>query len=240
MRAQLAASAALLLMGSILGPPCAPAAERLLQGEERSRLLEGLEQRQHAVTSLRATVRQRKRQPLLRAEVQSEGTLIFQRPDRLRWEVTTPEHTIFVIKGSMLLVYRPARREAERRDLRGDFGSQAALEFLNAGVSLSVAELEKRFQVDVYRDDSELTLRLTPLSRWVAQAITSIVISQADGDPIPWKIVVVGRRGDRTATTLTDIVVNPQLPEDPFTLRLGADVRVREARDPGGDGGSDR
>ncbi len=240
MRARAVAGALFLLLAGARGLPNALAAQRLVEGEERSRLLEGLEQRQRAVTSLRATVLQRKWQPLLKGEVLSEGTLLFERPDRLRWEVATPEHTIIVINGSMLLVYHPARREAERRDLRGDLASQAALEFLNAGLSLSVAELEKRFQVEVYRDEGELTLRLTPRSRWVAQVLTSIAITEADGDPVPRQIEVVGRRGDRTDTTLTNVVVNPPLPGDPFTLRLGPDVRLTEGRRPGDDGGSDR
>ncbi len=241
MRARGVASGVILfLLAGGFGPPYARAAGHLVQGEERSRLVQELEERQRAVMSLRATVLQRKRQPLLKGEILSQGTLTFQRPDRLRWEVATPEHTIIVVQGSTLLIYRPEQRAAERRDLRGDFASQAALEFLKAGMSLSVAELERRFQVDVYRDGGDVTLQLTPRSRWIAQALTSIAITQADGDPIPWQIAVVGRKGDRTDTTLTNIVVNPPLPGDPFTLQLGPEVRVTDGRRPGGDGGSDR
>ncbi len=231
---------ALVLTAAMLAGPRTAAAEHLLQGEERSQLLERFAQRQRDVRSFRATVLQRREHPLLKSAVQSEGTLIVQRPDRLRWEVVTPEHLIIVINGSTLFMYRPAKREAERRDLRGDLGSQAALEFLNAGMSLSVPELEKRFQVDVSHEDGELTLRLTPRSRWVAQAVTSITITQADGDLTPREFVVVGRKGDRTDTKLTDVVINPELPDDSFTLRLGPDVRVTDGRQAAGDGESGR
>ncbi len=240
MRVRAVASAVFFLVAGALGPASTLAAEHLVQGEQRLQLLQRFAERQQEVVSLRATVLQRRRHPLLKSEVLSEGTLIFQRPDRLRWDVATPEPLIIVINGSMLLMYRPARREAERRDLRGDFGSQAALEFLNAGMSLSVPELEKRFQVDISHEDGKLTLQLTPRSRWVAQAITSITITQADGEPTPQQFVVVGRKGDRTDTMLTNVVINPQFPDDPFILRLGPDVRVTDGRQAAGDGGSDR
>ena len=204
-----------------------------LQGEERARAIEGLRARQREVGTLRATVVQRKRHPLLKGEVVTEGTLLFSRPNRLRWEVATPERTTIVIDDQALVIYHPDRKEAERRDLRDDFGSRAVVDFLTAGMNLDVAELEKRFQVDLYRDDGRLSLVLTPQSRWVARAITSVTITQEDADPLPRQIVVVGQKGDRTETLLAHAVVNPPLAEDAFTLRLGPEVRVAEVRRPG-------
>ena len=228
---RVAVVAALLLWGSL--PWAAAAAGRPLQGDERARAIEGLQARQREVKTLRAAVVQRKRHPLLKGEVVTEGTLLFSRPNRLRWEVATPERTIIVIDDQALVIYHPERKEAERRDLREDFGSRAVVDFLTAGVNLNVAEMEKRFQVDVYRDDGRLSLVLTPQSRWVARAITSVRITQEDADLLPRQIVVVGQKGDRTETTLLQAVVNPPLAEDAFALRLGPEVRVVEVRRPG-------
>ena len=200
-----------------------------LQGDERARAIAGLQARQREVNTLRAAVAQRKRHPLLKGEVVTEGTLLFRRPNRLRWEMATPERLIVAINEQMLVIYHPDRKEAERRDLRDDFGARAAMEFLAAGMSFDVAEMEKRFQVDLYREDGRLSLVLTPRSRWVARAVASVTINQEDADGLPRQIVVVGQKGDRTDTTLTHVVVNPPLAEDAFTLRLEPDVRVFEA-----------
>jgi len=211
-----------------------------LQGEERARAIEGLRARQREVGTLRATVVQRKRHPLLKGEVVTEGTLLFSRPNRLRWEVATPERTTIVIDDQALVIYHPDRKEAERRDLRDDFGSRAVVDFLTAGMNLDVAELEKRFQVDLYRDDGRLSLVLTPRSRWVARAIASVTITQDEADALPRQIVVVGQKGDRTETSLAHAVVNPPLAEDAFTLRLGPEVRVVDVRGPGQEGAGGR
>jgi outer membrane lipoprotein-sorting protein len=239
MARRLTVLAALLLSSGTLWVTAALAGTPL-QGEERARAIEGLRARQREVGTLRATVVQRKRHPLLKGEVVTEGTLLFSRPNRLRWEVATPERTIIVIDDQALVVYRPERREAERRDLRDDFGSRAVVDFLTAGMNLDVAELEKRFQVDLYRDDGRLSFVLTPRSRWVARAIASVTITQDEADALPRQIVVVGQKGDRTETSLAHAVVNPPLAEDAFTLRLGPEVRVVEIRRPGQEGGSGR
>ncbi len=234
-----AVAAMLLSCGPIQAAEAVPAGAPL-QGEERARAIERLRTQQRDVSTLRAAVVQKRQHPLLKGEVTTEGTLLFSRPARIRWEMARPERMIVTIDGQTLLVYHPDRKEAERRDLRGDLGSRAALEFLAAGMSLDVAEMEKRFQVDLYRHDGQLTLWLTPRSRLVAQVIASVAITQHDGDVIPRQIVVAGQKGDRTETLLTHVTVNPPLPDAAFALRLGPDVRVVEVGRPTGDTGSDR
>jgi outer membrane lipoprotein-sorting protein len=222
------------------GAAGAAPSENQIQGEERVRILERIRERQRNVTAVRATVVQRKRHPMLKAEAVSEGTLLFQFPDRMRWEIRRPEHTIIAIDRNTLLTYRPDMKEAERRDLRDEFGTRAAMEFFISGMSLDLAELEKRFQAELYRENGRLLLLLTPRSRWVAQVVASVAIYQREEDALPEQIVVTGQKGDRTETTLTGVTLNPQIPEDAFALRLGPEVRVTDVRKPTGDRGSDR
>ena len=156
-RVAVIAAAVFLLSCRSLGFAAAGPADNDIQGEERIRVLDGLRERQREVTTVRAMVVQRKRHPLLRGEAISQGTLLFKRPNQVRWEVDTPERTIIVMDGHMLLVYRPDRNEAERRDLRGDVVSRAAAEFLTSGMGLDVTELEKRFRVELYRESDAWT-----------------------------------------------------------------------------------
>ena len=235
-----AALTAFLFSWHLLGPVEAAPAESQIQGKERIEIIERLQERQREVTGVRASVVQRKRHPLLAAEAVSQGSLLYQRPNRVRWEVSQPERIVIVMDGDTILTYHPDRKEAERRDLRGDFGARSAVDFLASGMSLAVAELEKRFQVDLYRKDGQLVLMLTPRSRWLAHAIASVAISQHEGDAIPRQIVVVGQKGDRTEITLTEVAINPRFPEDAFTLRLGPGVRVTDVGKSAGERDSDR
>ncbi len=227
--------AALLLCSSPPAGTAATPAGTEVRGEERVQLLERLREQQRGIQSVRAAVVQRRQHPLLKAEAVSEGTLLLQRPNRLRWEVTRPNRLIILIDGDTLLIYRPDQREAERRDLREDFVSRAAASFLTVAMDLTPAELEKRFQVEVLREDGRMLLVLTPRSPLIAQVVASVTISLQDGDAVPRSIVVMGQKGDRTETTLSHVIVNPSLPEDAFALPLGPEVRIKDWRRPAGE-----
>ncbi len=203
-----------------------------LDGEERVRAIERLQEQHKAIHAVRMMVVQRKQHPLLKTAGVSQGTLLFQRPDRLRWDIRAPERTIVVLDRPTLVIYRPDRKEAERRDLRGDFVARAALEFLVAGMSLAVPELEKRFEVELFQDGGTLTFALTPRSQFMAQAVSSITLTLESADGLPHSVVIVGRKGDRTETTFTNILVNPPVPNDAFALHLGPDVRIIDANRP--------
>jgi outer membrane lipoprotein-sorting protein len=226
------ALAACLLAAAPLAAAGAP-----VQGEERARALAALQEAQRAVTTLRASVVQRKRHPLLKAEVVQEGRLLLERPRRLRWEVLRPERLTVVVDGPSLLVYRPDRQEVQRRNLAEDLTGRAMMEFLVAGMRLDLAEMEKRFALALDREPGGLRLTLTPRSGWLARGVTAIEIRQAEADPVPRRLVITGPRGQRTETRLDDLEINPRLPEDAFVLRLGPEVRwvdVRRAPDAGG------
>jgi outer membrane lipoprotein-sorting protein len=203
-----------------------------LEGDDRARTIERLQGLQRGVATIRATVVQRKEHPLLKEAATSEGILLFQRPDHVRWDISTPEHVIVVINRPMLFIYRPEKKEAERRDLRGDLFSRAAVDFLVAGMGLALPELEKRFQVDLFRDDDHLRIELTPRSALVAQAMTSLtlIVNRADG--LPQSMILVGRNGGRTETTFTNVTVNPALPDNAFTLQLAPEVRIIDSGRP--------
>jgi outer membrane lipoprotein-sorting protein len=230
----------LLLAALCLAPPPAAAeAPRLLEGEARGEVLRRLQARQQPVAAVRAEVVQRKRHPLLKAEAVRAGRLVWARPGRLRWEVDPPDPLVVVADDPALLVYRPDRGEAERRDLRESLGARAALEFLVTGLAFDLRALERRFQVEVLREPAATRLRLTPRSRWLAQALAAIEILQPDAAAVPTEFTLAGPRGDRTVTRLEQVEVNPRLAEDAFVLRLGPEVRVVDLRR-APDGGSDR
>ena len=134
--------------------------------------------------------------------------------------------------GRTVTTYYPKRREAERRDMQDDFASRAALGFFESGISASLPELERRFHVDLFRSDGEVVLRLVPRSKMLSRVIASIRIQQDLVEWRPRRIVVEGARGDRTETTFSGVILNPEFPPDTFFLRLGPEVRVTETGEP--------
>ena len=84
MRLRFAAIAALVLSWWTPGGLEAAPAHAQIVGKERIEVIERLQSQQREIASLRATVVQRRRHPLLAAEAVSEGTFLFQKPNRVR------------------------------------------------------------------------------------------------------------------------------------------------------------
>jgi outer membrane lipoprotein-sorting protein len=205
---------------------------KTISGAERDRWFEEVRERQKGITGLSAGVVQRKRDPLLKNEAVSRGKLSFRKPASLRWEVESPERMVVVMDGRTVTTYYPTRKEAERRDMQDDFASRAALGFFESGISASLPELERRFHVDLFRSDDEVVLRLIPRSKMLSRVIASIRIHQDPVEGRPRWIMVEGTRGDRTETTFSGVILNPEFPLGTFTLRLGPEVRVTETGGP--------
>lgn len=199
-----------------------------VSGGEKTRILEELRRRQNELVSFRASVLQRRRHPLLRDDMESEGTVSFHKPNRVRWEVRTPEHRVLVLDRSRMTTYFPDRREAVRVNLRDRPNSRMMLDAFSMGWTSSLKDLERRFRIDLYRDDPFTVLKLTPRSRWVSRALSSILLYHEHGEPVPCRVIVTGARGDRSETTLRDVLVNPALEPGTFELTLGPDVRIEE------------
>lgn len=202
---------------------------KAMSAAETTRWFEDTRERQKGINGLSAAVTQRKRHPLLKEEAVSKGKLSFRKPGALRWEVEKPESMVVVVDSGTITTYYPLRREAERRDARDNIASRIAMDFLASGIFLSLPELERRFLVDLFREDSQVVLRMIPRSKMLSRSIASIRIVQDEAGGLPQRIVVQGTKGDLTETTFSGVVINPAFPPDTFTLRLGPEVRVTEA-----------
>ena len=220
-----------MLLALLLAPLPALAEEIAPGGKafseaEKDRWFAEVRERQKGITGLSAAVVQRKRDPLLKGEAVFRGKLSFRKPSSLRWEVESPEKMIVVMDGRTVSTYYPTRKEAERRDMQDDFASRAALGFFESVISASLPELERRFHVDLFRSNDEVVLRLIPRSKMLSRVIASIRIHQDPLEGRARRIVVEGARGDRTETTFSGVILNPDFPPDTFDLRLGPEVRV--------------
>jgi len=205
---------------------------KVMSSTERTRWFEETRARQKGINGLSAFVTQRKRHSLLKEEAVSKGKLSFRKPGALRWEVEKPEAMVVVVDNGTITTYYPSRREAERRDVRDDIASRTAMDFLSSGIFLSLPELERRFLVDLFREDGQVILRLIPRSKMLSRSIASIRIVQDAAGGLPQHILVQGTRGDLTETTFSGVAINPAFPPDTFTLKFGRNVRVTEAGRP--------
>ncbi len=199
----------------------------LLLGEVESKAAIVELRSQHAgIDTFSAVTVQRKTSALLAEEVRTEGRIVLKKPGLLRWEIQRPARIIIVVDGTAMWIYRPDKKEAEKRILSNDVMARYAMEFFASTMDFSMERLSKRFFVEIYKGPGGTVLKLKPRSKMAARHLESISIWYRGGDGAPEKMILKSRKKGTTITEFKDVRLNVELVEDAFSLTLPADVLV--------------
>jgi len=145
------------------------------------------------------------------------GRFVMQRPGRFRWDYSSPYTREIVADGARIWIYEADLEQVTVRRLSDGIGDTPA------GLLTGTVDILERFTVTGVRPDREL--------EWV-----SLVPNAADSDfalvnlgfagPELVALELEDRLGQVTVIRFTDIVVNPEVPEETFQFRVppGADV----------------
>ena len=168
----------------------APAACALAPDELMRKLAE--------VPAARAGFVETRSSALLSAPLVVEGTLAWQRPDRLVREVREPYRETSVIEGATMTLTRPGA--AARTLALPDGVPRALVEALRATLAGDLASLRRHFALAVHGSIERWTLTLSPRDPALGALIGRIDFA-GRGAAIE-RIEVLEARGDRTVTVL--------------------------------------
>jgi len=89
---------------------------------------------------------------------ESRGTVAFAKPGKMRWSYESPEPSLVVSDGAILVLYDPVHAEAQRLPVGEGYLSGAAIQFL-----LGEGEILSSFHVSAQRCDADVAeLELIP------------------------------------------------------------------------------
>jgi outer membrane lipoprotein-sorting protein len=146
--------------------------------------------------TLQASFVQRRRVPLYKSEVVSQGRLLFKRPDRQPRESYAPDAAVVVLRGQRAEVRIPGepprRLDLEEGSALGSLVGQMLVWF---GVR-PAADLYRHYRVSL-SGGTEPQLELLPRDSALRRRITSLKIKLGQ-DLAPKSVELAGSEGDRT------------------------------------------
>lgn len=89
-----------------------------------------LQERYDETRTFRATVRQEMRVKSIDVSDVSEGTVVFKKPGKMRWDFQTPRAQEIVSDGTLLWIYQPDDRQVLKAQFRAAFVSTTPVSFL--------------------------------------------------------------------------------------------------------------
>jgi len=185
----------------------------------RTEAVTRLQTRYEATRSMRATFRQRVESPTLAKPLESHGTVLFERPNRMRWDYAPPEEQLIVGDGKTLWIYQPDLKQVIRAPLSDAFQAQTPLTFL-AGLG----RVERDFDATLEREDAEhWVLKLVPKGDSELGTLV-LVVRKTDAGLAEARIT--DPLGTTTSLTFTDEARNVDIPPDRFRFEPPAGVDV--------------
>ncbi len=183
-------------------------------GTESEGLISRIKYRAAEVETFCCDFRQEKHLALFSRTMVFTGRLMVDRPDKLRWEFTSPLPSILIFNGRKGLKCSP---EAGRQKFSLDSDPTMALlaRQLQSWLSGDYSRLQDRFNIEELRSPPRLAL--TPVNKQSANMFEEILIQF---DPVllhPASITIRESGGDRTLLSFTNYQLNTALPNSLFT-----------------------
>jgi len=202
-----------------------------LEGDARDAFLDRIEKRMSEVKAFVASFEQTKSLSLFKEPVKSSGFLVFERPDRLRWEITKPFRSILVVTGDRVAKFEWVG--GERRAIKLGRGGDAILLVMERIREWFQGRFDREgrtFAVKVSETPTPLIV-LEPTDKRLRKNLRAIeLVPSKEGTAID-EVTIRESGGDSTRMVFSGRVDGPKLPERVFSTTDPVDVDPAALRD---------
>lgn len=212
----------LLSLLAFLGFRVLTAAAAELAADEVARRLEN---RLKSITTLRADFRQFYYSNSSPEPMTGQGQVFIRRPNRMRWEYSTPEKQIFLLKDNNFWLYFPEDKQLIKNAAQSEVLESEVLGLLSGNFSLSE---RYRIEFNPFPSDRKnvYQLRLQP----VEEGQFSYILLEIDRQTwLITKAVFFDPAGGKLEYHFSRMVTGRKIPEEIFDLRLPPDCEIIEA-----------
>lgn len=186
-----------------------------------------LENKLRSITTLRADFKQFYYSPSTPEPMTGQGQLFVRRPDRMRWEYSSPEKQIFLLKDQSFWLYFPEDKQLIKNAARSEVLESEILGLLSGNYSLS-----GRYKINFNSFPSDRKnihqLRLQP----VEEGQFSYILLEIDRETwLITKAVFFEPAGGKLEYHFSRIRTGQKLPDGLFELKIPPDCEIIEDGD---------
>jgi outer membrane lipoprotein-sorting protein len=142
---------------------------------------------------------------LLKAPIESSGTLTYAAPSKLEKRTLAPRDERFAVDGETVVVETAARNAGGKRRVELSLGQYPAIrafvESIRGTLAGDLASLRRYYRVELEGTWSDWRLHLLPSDREMAELVLKVVIGGAAGEVR--RIEILEASGDRSVMTIT-------------------------------------
>ncbi len=193
-------------------------------------LLEQVAQSVGRVETVFTRFAQERHMSLFQEPLRSEGCLCFQKPGRLRWEITQPYELILVSDGKSVAQFERVNGQWKKLELGLAEAMQTVVAQIGAVMEGGYARQQRDYSVSATNTADGPVVTLTPRNPAMRKMMQAIEIHLAPDFRGTRRVVLREVDGDFTDIRFSEQVADPPLPPGTFDRSQPADLeQVRQS-----------
>ena len=187
-----------------------------LTSEQEKQVLAKMDQSSNALRSLQCDFLQTKRMKILSKEMQSKGILYFKKPDKIRWQYTSPYDYTFIMNGDKVQI--KSAKSTKNIDIQGNkIFRQITTIILNTVTGGGIMN-SADFNVELYKSGNIYFAKMLPKKKEVKQVYSSIEVYFNSALTMVETIKMVEKSGEYTVVKLVAPKINATINESVFKV----------------------
>lgn len=146
---------------------------QLLSAEEQNKILKTITENLSAVANLKSEFKQIRYMEVLVEPLVSEGLCYFEKPDKLRWELTEPYQSILIYNDDQVAKFNVHDDKLEKLNLGAKDLMRAILKQIISWMQGDFSEAVNIYNLKIYKSET-YKLELIPKSEELIKSIQSI------------------------------------------------------------------
>lgn len=196
---------------------CLPAwSQTKLSAEQSKQIIEKVDKAASSVTEMQCEFTQTKTMKLLSKEMQSKGIMYFKKPNKLRWQYTSPYDYTFILNGDKVQI--KSTKSTKNIDVQGNKIFRQITNIILNSITGGTLKSSSDFTVEVYKSDKNYFARLFPKKKELKQLYEYIEIHFNPALTIVSSVKMAEKTGDVTVVRLINTKIGVPVDEKMFAV----------------------
>lgn len=148
--------------------PCLPMMGQIkLTAEQQKQIVEKIDKASSAMKTMQCDFTQTKRMKMLSKDMQSKGVMYFKRPDKLRWQYTSPYDYTFIMNGDKVQI--KSMKSTKNIDVQQNKMFRQITNIILSSITGGTLRTSADFTVELWQQDKSYFVKLYPKKKELKQ-----------------------------------------------------------------------
>jgi len=200
-----------------LSPCISVSAQTKLTQDQQKEIIQKIDKSASVMTAMQCQFTQTKSMKLLSREMKSEGVMYFKKPDKLRWQYTSPYDYTFILNGDKVRI--KSTKSTQDINVQGNKMFRQITSIILNSITGDGLKSTSDFGVEMYKSDKGYFAKLYPKKKEVKQIYNVIEIHFDPALTMVNMVKMEEKTGDVTLVRLNNIKTNTPVNESLFDIR---------------------